>query len=160
MVNTRRQTQARSRKHFDPELANRMLPLVRVITADVMRQWRVVRDLNERLGRIPDDDDSPSIYRDEVRQERLHHRDELQKLRGYLDELTQLGLMARDAGRGMVHFPTVIDGEEAHLCWKLGDEEVLHWHGVRADCATRRSLAAGSAADAPSHDGPAIEDGS
>ena len=158
--NTRKGRKSRFAKHFEPELANRMLPLVKAVTADIVRQWVVVRDLNERLGMLPDDDESPSVYRDEVRQERRHQREELRRLRGYIEELTHLGLEARDSSRGIVHFPARIDGEDAYLCWKLGEEEVLHWHERSGDCSTRRSLAAGSATEPHAHDGPSAQDDS
>ena len=139
------------RCHFEPELATRMLPLVKAVTADIVRQWAVVRDLNERLGMLPDDDeDSPSVYRDEVRQERQHQRRQVRKLRAYMDELAALGLHVRDTGSGIVHFPTLVEGDEACLCWKLGEDEVVHWHELRADCSTRRSLAAASATETDS----------
>jgi len=160
MVNTRKQSGARVRRCFEPELATRMLPLVKAVATDVVRQWGVVRDLNERLGTIPEEGDGPSVYLDEVRQQRLHHRNELRRLREYMAELAELGLEPRDAGRGVVHFPAEVEGQECYLCWKLGEEEVVYWHPVRTACSARRSLTAGSAAPSGAHDEPGLPDGS
>ena len=48
--------------------------------------------------------------------------------------------MVRDLERGLVDFPSVIDGREVYLCWLLDEPAVGHWHGVDAGFAGRRPL--------------------
>ena len=49
--------------------------------------------------------------------------------------------MVRDLERGLVDFPSLIDGREVYLCWLLDEPAVGHWHGVEAGFAGRRPLA-------------------
>ncbi len=57
----------------------------------------------------------------------------LERLQGWQIEL-------RDISSGLVDFPAVIDGEQAWLCWRLGEVEVGHWHPKDAGLAGRRPL--------------------
>jgi hypothetical protein len=57
------------------------------------------------------------------------------------DRLEQLDLVVRDLERGLVDFPSLIDGREVYLCWLLDEPAVGHWHGVEAGFAGRRPLA-------------------
>jgi hypothetical protein len=54
--------------------------------------------------------------------------------------LERLDIVVRDLERGLVDFPSVIDGREVYLCWLLDEPSVGHWHGVEAGFAGRRPL--------------------
>ena len=66
-----------------------------------------------------------------------------QRLRGYVEELLELGVEPKSAIDGLVDFPSLQDGRVVYLCWKLGDPEVMHWHEVDAGFSGRQSIAAG-----------------
>ena len=57
------------------------------------------------------------------------------------ERLERLDLVVRDLERGLVDFPSLIDGREVYLCWLLDEPAVGHWHGVEAGFAGRRPLA-------------------
>ena len=42
----------KKRKYFTVEEANKALPLVKMIVGDIVRQYRVVEDLQQRLSRV------------------------------------------------------------------------------------------------------------
>ncbi|MDQ3645948.1 MAG: DUF2203 domain-containing protein [Actinomycetota bacterium] len=46
----------------------------------------------------------------------------------------------RDVSMGLVDFPSEVEGREAFLCWRLGEEEVAHWHSPDDGFAGRRRL--------------------
>ena len=46
----------------------------------------------------------------------------------------------REVSTGLVDFPTLMDGEEAYLCWRLGEPEVAYWHPLDSGFAGRRPL--------------------
>ncbi len=45
-----------------------------------------------------------------------------------VERLNEWEIELRDISTGLVDFPAVIQGEEAYLCWRLGEPEVGHWH--------------------------------
>jgi hypothetical protein len=57
-----------------------------------------------------------------------------------LAELEALGVVVKDAARGLVDFPSLRDGEVVELCWLDGEEAVSHWHPVGEGFAGRRPL--------------------
>jgi hypothetical protein len=64
------------------------------------------------------------------------HRD----LRGLLAELNELGVQVKDIDRGLLDFPSVIDGREALLCWQVGEPRIGFWHTPEDGFAGRRPL--------------------
>jgi hypothetical protein len=57
-----------------------------------------------------------------------------------LDQILQLGGVPKDLGLGLVDFPHLRHGEEVNLCWKLGEREIRHWHGLDEGYAARKQL--------------------
>ena len=57
-----------------------------------------------------------------------------------IERLQEWNIELRDFNTGLVDFPTVIEGEEAYLCWRLGEPEVGHWHRPDEGFPGRRPL--------------------
>ena len=57
-----------------------------------------------------------------------------------LEELEERDIIVRDLDRGLVDFPSVIDGEEGYLCWLVDEPDVAHWHRLGAGYGGRRRL--------------------
>ena len=57
-----------------------------------------------------------------------------------LDQILKLGGVPKDLGLGLVDFPHLRHGEEVNLCWKLGEREIRHWHGLDEGYAARKPL--------------------
>jgi hypothetical protein len=57
-----------------------------------------------------------------------------------LERLEDWEIQLRDVGTGLVDFPTVIEGEPAWLCWRLGEEAVRFWHPDGEGFSGRRPL--------------------
>ena len=61
-------------------------------------------------------------------------------LRGLLKELNELGVQVKDMDTGLLDFPAVVDGEQALLCWRVGEPRIAFWHTPEAGFAGRRPL--------------------
>lgn len=124
---------------YSVERANRTLPYVTRITADLKRdyaRWRArVRAIEATnagaTAPLPDDT-----------QRRLQR--ETQELaadiQAALLELTSLGLECKSLEEGLIDFPAVVDGAPAYLCWKLGESSVGWWHARDVGYAGRQPL--------------------
>jgi len=40
------------------------------------------------------------------------------------------GAQLKDLEMGLVDFPSLRNGEEVLLCWRMGEESIAYWHGV------------------------------
>ena len=125
------------------EEANLALPEVRRLTARVV----------EVSGQLPELEDEVRIaeYRARrpgaaaVDEERLGQASErLQaaenQLVGDVNCLERMDLQLKDARSGLVDFLSYRHGELIELCWKLGEEEVAHWHRIGEGYAGRKPL--------------------
>ncbi len=57
-----------------------------------------------------------------------------------VNEIHGRGAIVKDVDEGLVDFPALRHGEEILLCWRLGEDEVAHWHGLEEGFAGRKQL--------------------
>lgn len=131
--------------YYTVEAANRTLPLVSAIVRDIVELYNDVHERRERLvrvrqrrGKVRNDDNSP--YSEELDQIERELDKDIDRLRAYTDELHKLDVELKDPVSGLVDFYSQMDGRDVYLCWKLGEDEVAHWHELDAGFAGRQSL--------------------
>lgn len=131
-------------KLFTVEQANAMMPLVRAITTDMVELAGELLERQQRLehltsGRNLESDDP---YRAELVQIKEELQKDMHRLDDFANELRQLGVEPKDPTKGLVDFPSMMDGRLVFLCWKLGEPEVLFWHDLDAGYSGRQPLIA------------------
>lgn len=57
-----------------------------------------------------------------------------------IERLQEWELELRDVSTGLVDFPARVDGQDAWLCWRLGEPEVAYWHPRDTGFSDRRPL--------------------
>jgi len=62
------------------------------------------------------------------------------QVRRLLGALQEQGIVIRDIDRGLIDFPTLIDGREVYLCWELGEDDVAYWHDLDSGYRGREPL--------------------
>jgi len=140
------------KKYFTIDEANNALPLVRAIVGDIVAKYSEVSERKSRLDQIREsrstrDRASRDLYGEELAQVEEALEKEIVKLQEFIDELEKLGIELKDISRGLIDFPSLMDGREVYLCWLLGEDEIGHWHEIDAGFAGRQSLLAGSASE-------------
>lgn len=132
-------------KQFTVSAANRTLPLVRAIVSDIVELYKDVRDRELRLQGLRRNsrrrkENSQDLYSEEVDQVQADLDKDMDRLKGFVGELDQLGVEFKDYDLGVVDFPTTINGREAFLSWKAGEVAVEHWHTVDGGFQGRQPL--------------------
>src|SRR5690606_36883530 len=93
------------RRYFTVDEANKALPLVRAIVADIVRQWKVVSELEQRLSPVLDRRRAAGANADPYDAELASRRAELaaeqDAFRTYLHELEKLGVELKGAHNGL-----------------------------------------------------------
>lgn len=125
---------------FTVEMANRALPLVRRIVADIMEEhprWRdyVARYELAAAGSRPEWGETP-----QMRELRARVDESAERINGYLRELEQIGCQFKGFEQGLVDFYGLHEGRLVCLCWRLGEEGVTHWHEIDAGFAGRQPI--------------------
>jgi hypothetical protein len=123
------------RRHFTLDQANARLP-------EVGRLLHDMRDARETL--LAQSPDTPLAAHAEATggawPGREHATASLVLSLGF-EALEELDVLVRDADRGVVDFPALLDGREIYLCWHVGELEITHWHELEAGFAGRRVIA-------------------
>jgi hypothetical protein len=57
-----------------------------------------------------------------------------------LGAVAELGGVPKDLSLGLVDFLHLRNGREVNLCWKYGEREIRHWHGLDEGYAARKPL--------------------
>lgn len=125
---------------YEVDTANRVLPLVRSIVEDVVREFRSLRTAGGQQRRLESHRESDEASASRLHALRTQVTESSTRIEGYLRELEELGLELRDLETGLIDFPTLIDGEPAFLCWRLGEDEVVSWHAAGQGFAERQPL--------------------
>lgn len=54
----------------------------------------------------------------------------VQRLKAAIEKIQEFGCLVKDLDTGLIDFPTLLNGTEVYLCWKLGESGIQYWHGV------------------------------
>ena len=121
----------RPRRRFTLAQANRALPLVRRIVADVVRSNHEAAQDQTRLETCTS-----------AQQSAIQHslQATLEHLQDYLDELADIGCELKDSRIGLIDFVGRHKGHDVYLCWKLGEEKIEHWHELQAGFMGRQPI--------------------
>ena len=128
---------------FTPEQAQTLLDeCVRDLAVRMVSERSSSRELEKRwnavvisIGGNGGDFDRPELTELRAALEQAH-----EGLRVIMAELDELGVEIKDIDRGLLDFPSEIDGQEALLCWMVGEERIEFWHSREDGFAGRRPL--------------------
>ena len=114
-------------KLFTLSQANKTLPLIKQIVADILKAGQSIRELSVDMEK-PEND--PGIIR---------LMDQLDEL---FEEVENLGCYYKDWNFtvGLVDFPAQIGGKEVFLCWRSDEEEILYYHEAETGYSGRRLI--------------------
>ena len=129
-----------SRKYFTLEQANRTLPLIRKIVADITTlysQWRDLVYQYELVAAQARPERGESQQQIDLRQqiEAVAHR-----MNGFLGELEEVGCVFKGFEEGLVDFYGQLAGRDVFWCWKQGETKIDHWHELDAGYAGRQPI--------------------
>ena len=128
------------RKYFTLSEANRTLPLVRRIVADLVAlhpQWRELVAQYEVAAAA-----ARPEWGESTEQLALRGRidDVARRINGFLLELEQIGCVFKGFDLGLVDFYGRLDGKEIFWCWKQGEDKIEHWHELDSGYAGRQPI--------------------
>lgn len=127
-------------KYFTVAEANRTLPLVRRIVADIVTDYRSWREQLTRYELAAASDTAPRGESPAARGARLAMDELAERINDYLDELDGVGCLFKGFEEGLVDFYSKREGRDVLLCWKLDEEEVAYWHEVDGGFGGRQEL--------------------
>jgi hypothetical protein len=131
-----------AQRHFTREQANALLTQVRPLAEELVEhRASLAAALSERkqLARqIAGNGGGVDLTGAAALDERIAH--EHAGVARCVNAIHELGGVVKDADIGLLDFPAQVDGTEAFLCWRLGEEEIAYWHGIDEGFPGRKPL--------------------
>ncbi|HLM37577.1 MAG TPA: DUF2203 domain-containing protein [Gaiellaceae bacterium] len=132
-----------AQRYFTAEEANELLPEVRAAAERLVEHRRAAVAVTVKRARLVSriagnggdfDPREPRELQEELERETDAAAEALVRL-------DRIGVIVKDADRGLVDFPALREGgEEVLLCWQVGEDEVAYWHGLEEGFAGRKPL--------------------
>jgi hypothetical protein len=130
-------------KYFDRREAEELLPMIGDCLGQALEQKKGIEQLDEELSRaaarimtlggsIPAVE---ALGRNRAQRKRL-----ASELEEAVNRIQETGCVVKDLDMGLVDFPSLRDGEEVYLCWKLGEAHIGYYHGINEGFAGRKPL--------------------
>lgn len=123
-------------RFFSLEEANRTLPYVRRVVQDIVEEYRQVEPLLTWLKALPAEARDGARAK-EVKAEVAARAESLDAL---VQELHRIGCQFKGFREGLVDWLSLYAGRPVLLCWKLGEEEIEHWHQLDAGFIGRQRI--------------------
>jgi len=132
-----------SDRYFDRDEAEELLPMIAtalVVAREHKQEMdRLDRDLSQAAAKIMMLGGWLPPHR-ELAEKRLLREQAKEKVTQAVNEIHETGCVVKDLDEGLVDFPSLRDGQEVYLCWKLGEEHIGYWHGLAEGFAGRKPL--------------------
>ena len=121
------------KKRFTLALANKTLPLVKRVVGDIVTTHERALEIQAQIE---------SMKQGKAQSELQGQLDStLDRLQGFVDELTEIGCDLKDYQTGLIDFVGRHQGRDVFLCWKLGEERIAYWHEINGGFAGRKPVA-------------------
>ncbi|RKP58057.1 DUF2203 family protein [Cohnella endophytica] len=131
-------------KLFTLEEANELLPqlieelqALQKLAADIELQYRELQQVKSIHRQSPDS----AVSGEDPYFERESRIEFMRMEAGMLmDNFARKGVQLKMISPGLLDFPAILDGQAVLMCWKEGEERVMHYHGLHEGFMGRKPL--------------------
>jgi hypothetical protein len=129
----------KERRYFTVEEARALVPRLRGLLIALQAEKRELDQLLGELRRL-----APLAFLNGhgAQLERIEQRvaELTRSIREKVRVIHQLGVEVKDLDMGIVDFPSLRDGREVYLCWRVDEPTVAYWHDLDAGFRGRQPL--------------------
>jgi hypothetical protein len=129
----------KERRYFTVEEARALVPRLRGLLVALQAEKRELDQLLGELRRL-----APLAFLNGhgAQLERIEQRvaELTRSIREKVRVIHQLGVEVKDLDMGIVDFPSLRDGREVYLCWRVDEPTVAYWHDLDAGFRGRQPL--------------------
>ena len=62
------------------------------------------------------------------------------KYNNFMRKIDEMGCEVKGIREGLVDFPSIREGKEVYLCWRMPEKEILFWHDLNTGFAGRKPI--------------------
>lgn len=129
-------------RHFTVDEANQALAAVRPLVERMVEHRRVLMAAEERRAflAVSIAGNGGDVIPSELAEVAETIEREGAAIARCVAGIDELGGVVKDLEMGLVDFPSLRNGQEVLLCWRLGEEEIAYWHGLEEGFAGRKPI--------------------
>lgn len=129
---------------FTIEAVNALVPRLQSVMATQMERRgeieKLLERLAKRLGKTPDAIQDDPADPEDVRELKRDIIGRVERYHAAWTELEEMGAVLKDPRTGLVDFYGRVDGKLVWLCWKYGETQVTHYHGLDEGFSGRKPI--------------------
>jgi hypothetical protein len=115
--------------------AQGLIPQLRSLLAEISEAWNHIRELNPEIQKARD-----AAAFDGFSKSGVEYVESVSHLMLLIHQVKDMGVILKDADKGLCDFPYMRQGRVVYLCWQLGEERIEYWHDIEAGFAGREPL--------------------
>jgi hypothetical protein len=129
-------------KYYTIEEADTALPLVEKFLKKAQRlrdkiSWLL--ETNEVVLEVSSDEGFHYFVTEQVKANKQFHKLYYQFYK-VIEGLNEMGIIVKDIDDGLVDFPFRVNGDDAYLCWQLGEQKIRYWHDCESGYENRQPI--------------------
>jgi hypothetical protein len=115
--------------------AERLLPQLRSLLSEIGEEWNHARELNTDVQKARD-----KAQFDGYSKSGVEYIESVSHLMFLIHQIKDMGVLLKDADKGLCDFPYMRQGRMVYLCWQLGEERIQYWHDIETGFTGREPL--------------------
>ena len=115
--------------------AQSLLPRLRTLLEELSQEWKRISALNPEIQKARDNAPLNGYSKFGV-----EYVESVSHLMSLIHEIKDMGVLLKDADKGLCDFPYIKGGRMVYLCWQLGEDTIQYWHDVETGFAGREPL--------------------
>ncbi len=121
-------------KHFTLSEANKLLSTLTPLLVRIQRSVELHgRQLDVAIS-------AGETARTNGKKHESEDPDALLEIEALTARVEDFGCVLRDHSSGLIDFPSILDGREVYLCWRVGESEVIAWHELEGGLGGRQVI--------------------
>jgi hypothetical protein len=115
--------------------AQGLIPQLRSLIEEISETWNRIRELNPEIQKARD-----AAAFDGFSKSGVEYVEAVSHLMLLIHQVKDMGVILKDADKGLCDFPYMRQGKVVYLCWQLGEERIEYWHDIEAGFGGREPL--------------------
>jgi len=115
--------------------AQNLIPSLRSLLQEISESWNHIRVLNTEIQKARE-----AAQFDGHSKFGVEYVEGVSHLMFLIHQVKDMGVLLKDADKGLCDFPYMRQGRVVYLCWQLGEERIEYWHDIEIGFAGREPL--------------------
>jgi hypothetical protein len=115
--------------------AQGLIPRLRSLLEEIRECWSRIRELNPDIQKARD-----AAAFDGFSKSGVEYVEAVSHLMLLIHQVKDMGIILKDADKGLCDFPYMRQGRIVYLCWQLGEERIEYWHDIETGFSGREPL--------------------